>query len=99
MAHAWMPEKRCCLYSESDMTREELALTVRDLIAREISVPVDCIEEDSTLLNLAIDSLDVLRLAVTFEKAFKITITTAELIQIETVGDIVAGIERRLMSS
>ena len=78
------------------MKREDLAITVREMVSREIGTPADRIGMDTTLVMLDIDSLDVLRLAETFEKTFKITISTAELTQIETIGDIVAGLERKL---
>ena len=78
------------------MNGQELKVTVIDLISREIETPADGIGMDTTLEMLDIDSLDILRLAETFERTFKITIGTAELTQIETVEDIVAGLERKL---
>lgn len=78
------------------MRGEELNVTVIDIVSREIGTPADRIGMDTTLVMLDIDSLDILRLAETFERTFKITIGTAELTQIKTIGDIVAGLERKL---
>ena len=80
------------------MKREELIMTVKSIISQEIEIPVDSIELDTPLADLDIDSLDVLRLGVAFEKSFNITITTAELLSIKTVGDIITGLEGRLVS-
>ena len=80
------------------MKREELIMTVKSIISQEIEIPVDSIELDTPLADLDIDSLDVLKLAAAFEKSFNITISTAELMQIKTVGDIITGLERQVVS-
>ena len=80
------------------MKREELIVTVISMISQEVEVPVDNIELGMELADLNIDSLDVLKLAAAFEKSFNITISTAELMQIKTVGDIITGLERQVVS-
>ena len=80
------------------MKREELIVTVISMISQEVEVPVDNIELGMELADLDIDSLDVLKLAAAFEKSFNITISTAELMQIKTVGDIITGLERQVVS-
>jgi acyl carrier protein len=78
------------------MEQEELLATVKNTISREIGTSADDIGLETTLQMLAMDSLDVLRIAESFEKTFKIRISTAELTQIHTVGDIVTGLKRKL---
>ena len=78
------------------MNHADLLDTVRNTISREIGTVADGIGLDTTLDMLNIDSLDVLRIAESFEKTFEIRISTAELTQIRTIGDIVAGLQSKL---
>ena len=78
------------------MKREELIGTVKDIIGHEVEVPVDNLELDTQLADLDIDSLDVLKLGLAFEKSFNIQLSTSELVRIRTFGDIVTGLEDRL---
>lgn len=81
------------------MEREEIITTVKDVISRETEVPADSIELGTRLADLGIDSLDVLKFALAFENLFKITISTADVLQIQTVGDIVARLEGKVASA
>ena len=78
------------------MTQEELLAAVRDTMSREVGVSAGSVGMDTTLEMLNVDSLDVLRIAASFEKVFNIRISTTELTEIRTVGDIVAGLDRKL---
>jgi acyl carrier protein len=78
------------------MPREELAQTVVQMIARETDLSVDGITERTHLAEMGVDSLDILKLAVAFERQFDITITTADLNRIRTLGDIVDELERKV---
>ncbi len=80
------------------MQHEEIIATVKDVISQETEVPAEGIELSTRLVDLGIDSLDVLKFALAFESLFKITISTAEVLQIQTVGDIVARLERKVAS-
>lgn len=80
------------------MQREEIITTVKDVISQETEVPADEIELETRLVDLGIDSLDVLKFALAFENLFKITISTGEVLQIQTVGDIVTRLERKVAS-
>lgn len=78
------------------MTQKSILATVRQTIAHETGVPLDSIGLDTPLETMNIDSLDFLRIAASLEKQFQITISTAELTQIRTVGDIVSGLGNKL---
>ncbi len=78
------------------MNREELMSTVREIISREAKINTDNIELDTELMSLDIDSLDMMKVALALEKSFDITITTAELAQIRTFGDVINGLESKI---
>jgi acyl carrier protein len=78
------------------MKQAELLDTVINTMSREVGIAAEGIGMETTLEGLNIDSLDVLRIAESFEKTFQIRISTAELLKIRTVGDIVAGLETKL---
>ena len=59
-------------------------------------MPLDSIGIDTAIETMNIDSLDVLRVAASLEKTFKIRISTDELLGLRTVGDIVTGLDRKL---
>jgi acyl carrier protein len=80
------------------MTQDELLAAVKDTICTELGLPADNIGMATKLENMDIDSLDVLRLAASFEKRFKVTISTVELTEIQSVGDIVTGLQRKLIA-
>ena len=63
------------------------------LIAKQKSIPPDQIRLDSTLEELALDSLDRVSLAFDLEEKYDIEIPEEKLGQIKTVNDMVTGIE------
>jgi acyl carrier protein len=63
------------------------------LIAKQKSIPPDQIRLDSTLEELALDSLDRVSLAFDLEEKYDIEIPESKLGQIKTVNDMVTGIE------
>jgi acyl carrier protein len=84
-------------FGEEDvMTRDELEQTVQQMIAQEADIPIEAIEPHLSLVDLGVDSLDVLKLAVAFEQRFDITITTAELTRIRTLADIVDELQHKV---
>jgi len=54
------------------------------------------VEEDTLLEDLDIDSLDVMKLAVVIEKHFNIEITTKELENLQSFGDIISTLEMKI---
>ncbi len=67
---------------------------VRDLMVDTLSCDLDSITPEARLAeDLDIDSLDAVELNMTIEESLNITIPDGELMNLKTVGDIVAYLE------
>lgn len=76
------------------MDREEILQKVIDVIADQISVDIDEIDESTSLENdLEVDSLDLLQIVTAIEDEFNITIEDEAFGTVKTVGDAIAYIE------
>ena len=76
------------------MDREEILQKVIDVIADQISVDVDEIDESTSLENdLEVDSLDLLQIVTAIEDEFNITIEDEAFGTVKTVGDAITYIE------
>lgn len=71
------------------MHSDEVKNTVRDLFSQELLIVIGEKESNMNLMELDIDSLDIMKLAVALEKAFDIKIATSELTEIKTFNDII----------
>ena len=71
---------------------------VRDIVCEQFDVDAESITEDTDFLSeLDADSLDVVELAMSIEESFGIPqISEDEIRGIQTVGDLVAYVERAL---
>jgi acyl carrier protein len=78
------------------MGRNEIFARVTDIVAREVNIIVDNMDLSTRLETIDIDSLDMIKVAAAIEKDFDVTIDTSELMQMNTFGDIVSGLERKL---
>ena len=68
--------------------------TIRDLMVDTLSCDLDSITPEARLAeDLDIDSLDAVELNMTIEESLNITIPDGELMNLKTVGDIVAYLE------
>lgn len=68
--------------------------TIRDLMVDTLSCDLDSITPGARLAeDLDIDSLDAVELNMAIEEALNITIPDGELMNLKTVGDIVAYLE------
>ncbi|NLV85899.1 MAG: acyl carrier protein [Clostridiales bacterium] len=73
--------------------------TVRTLLARQLEISPDTIDEKTKILDdLGADSLDLVELITTLEEGYNIIITSDLSGEIITVGDIVNFIDRQLAS-
>lgn len=72
---------------------------VFEAVAKVISERTDCTEvkAESTFKELGIDSLDTVELLMNLEDALNVQIELTE--KVETVGDLVAFIERNCMNA
>jgi acyl carrier protein len=75
----------------------DIANRVKEIIAEQLMVDLEEITEDSTFVDdLGADSLDRVELIMEFEEEFGIDIPDADAEKIQTVGEAIAYIERRL---
>ncbi len=69
---------------------------VYEIIRRILGVPMNEIKPEARLIeDLNADSLDAVDLADAIEERFELEILDSELIDYETVGEIIAAIERK----
>lgn len=73
--------------------RQKLLDDVKSVISQEILIPLDDMRLDTKLLELAMDSLDIFKVALALEDFFGIILSTEEIRQIETVEDIIKILE------
>ncbi len=79
------------------MSREEVLQKVRELIADKLSIDVNEVTEEASLIDdLGADSLDLVDLVMVFEEEFNIKIEDEELEKIKTVKDVVDGIMAKM---
>lgn len=72
-----------------------VAEQVKDLISKQLNKPVDAITEDKEVVkDLGADSLDVVEMLMNLEEECGITISEEDAVNIKTVGDIIALIEK-----
>ena len=68
---------------------------VRDIVVEQLSVEADEVAIESTFIDdLGADSLDVVELVMALEEKFEVEIPDEEAEKIQTVGDVVAYIEK-----
>ena len=73
---------------------DDVAMRCIELIASSKNIPPSSVTMDSTFDELQIDSLDKINLSFAVEEAFGIEIPDDSLNSLNTVGDIVRGVER-----
>lgn len=74
-----------------DMTIDK----VKELLAAQLNIPQDKINDDSKLVeDLGADSLDMVEMLMTLEDEFGISISDEDALKLKTVSDIVAYIEK-----
>ena len=78
------------------MSRNEIVERVTGIVAREANVTLENMDLSTRLESIDIDSLDMIKVAGAIEKDFNVTIVTTELLQMNTFGDIVIGLESKL---
>ncbi len=73
--------------------------TVRSVLAKQLEISPDAIREDTRILeDLGADSLDLVEMVMTLEEGYNIIITNEIAGGMATVGDVVAFIDKQLMS-
>ena len=70
---------------------------VREILHRNFDIPIDALQSDAKLDELAIDSLAVIEVMFAVEDRFKITVPSEPASvqgKLTTIGDLVAYIDR-----
>lgn len=79
-----------------DMTREEIAKIVKDIIVEKLGVNPSQIKEESSFVeDLGADSLDTVELVMDFEEKFGLEIPDEDAEKIKTVKDAIDYIEKK----
>lgn len=68
---------------------------VLELIAYNAGLDLDEIDEDSTLTELGLDSLDITELTLQIEDDFGVALDDADWETTKTVNDLIISIERK----
>jgi acyl carrier protein len=74
----------------------EIETTIRTLLTEEFRVEEEGIKAEATFKELGLDSLDVVSFAMALEDRLQIEIPEKELDGVETYGDALALLERKL---
>ena len=80
------------------IAREEIERRLRELLAAqpEIQVDVAALHTGTPIESIGFDSLSILDFMYEMEEHFGVPLTVRELLEMETVGDLVANLERKL---
>jgi len=76
------------------MTREEILTELTKIVSSKIKV--ESIDESSNLSELGFDSLDKAEIIITIEDTFNVEFSEDEMMSIQTVGDLVNFIVKKL---
>ena len=78
------------------MSTEEIQDALRNMLVEQFKVDPAVIEPDATFKKLKLDSLDVVSLAMALEDRLGVEIPDRELVGIETFGQAVELLERKV---
>jgi len=80
------------------MTEMELVEQARAVLIRRLKVDPDEVTPETNMEDLGADSLDLLTMASEFEQVFSVAISTKEIQQIRTFGDIIRQLSAKVGS-
>ena len=75
---------------------EEFENVLRTLLTQEFKVEGEAIRPEATFKELGLDSLDVVSFAMALEDRLQIEIPEKELVGVETYGDALTLLERKV---
>jgi acyl carrier protein len=78
------------------MTELELVEQARAVLIRRLKIDPAAITSETNMEDLGADSLDLLTMASEFEQVFSVDISTKEIQQIRTFGDIVRQLSSKV---
>jgi len=79
------------------MTKDEITTKVKEMIVKSIGVDASKVTNEASLTDdLGADSLELVDLTMDFEDELGVSIETSELSEVETVGDIIDLIVKKM---
>jgi acyl carrier protein len=82
--------------SNDGLSRKEVLDKVREHLSTELEVPLEGIDESTRFRDLDADSLDLYELRMELEDTYGVSIPDEDAVTIETVGQAVDFVARRL---
>jgi acyl carrier protein len=76
------------------MNLQEINIEVKELIADTLGIGLDTIQEESRLADLTNDSIQLFELLLAFERKYNTETTYEDIVQLNSVGDIVRYVNR-----
>ncbi len=77
-----------------DYSPENVAHSVRSIIAEQLSLPIDTLKDEATLDSLGADSLDRVEIVMNLEDHFSIEIDDDAAEKLSTIADVIAYITK-----
>ena len=68
---------------------------IREIVAGYMSVRVSEIRDEQSFIDLAMDSLTLLKIIIEVEKSFNVSIENEEIVEIRTILDIFNLLEKK----
>jgi len=79
------------------MTAQEIEGKIFDIVAKQLNIERGNIKRESSFVNdLGADSLDTVELVMEIEESFSVSIPDEDAQKMQTVGDSIEYIEKRL---
>ena len=78
------------------MSKDMIEKQTKDLLMETLKVAPEYITPNTLLADLTADSIQLFEVVLAFEKSFNLRANYEDLIQIETVGDIIAYLSKQL---
>jgi len=78
------------------MTREQITLALRELIAQQNRVRVEGLTEDTRINDVGFDSLSVLDFMYDMENRFNLRLEVNEMVELDRIRDLIDLLERKL---
>lgn len=75
--------------TQKDSKTHQVAFRIREIISKQLKLPIDRVQLTSTWNQLGADSLDLVEFVLALEEEFKIVMPDNRIDAIKTVGDLV----------
>jgi acyl carrier protein len=69
---------------------------VKEIVSEQLEVPLESLTVETTFEEIDADSLDIVELVMALEEEFDLEISDQEIEDIQTLGDIINFIEKKI---